>query len=97
MVETSLSSDFISKDDAQAVKDAFRHADNRVKALGGEKEGFYKEMRVGCVKVYHRFVGPIDPAGNVTSQNGFPIFEWKYDWPSTREQAIESFSKPHRL
>jgi hypothetical protein len=74
---------YSSSSDRQAILDAVEFAEGRLKAL--------PELicKFTAVKVYRFCPQPICGGG---CHNGIfgQLFEWKYDWPGTLEQWLES-------
>lgn len=76
---------FVSKYRGDAVTDVFRWWANRHEAI----PDYFKELY--CVKVSSVTLQKIDKTGYLHPDSGMNFFEWKYDWPGTAEQYLESF------
>ena len=83
--ERDLDAVYRSTNDRQAVLDAIRFGEGRLKAL---PDMFCKLL---CVKVYRFDPQPITAGGGCPSKLGSlgPFFEWKCDWPGTLEEYIK--------
>lgn len=80
--EKSLNIEFKAKNRKAAVEDAYRFARNREKNLEG--------WILSCLKVGRFKPEPIDQDGYYRSGSWLSFFDWKYDWPGTIEERIES-------
>lgn len=90
MREHQLSTDFIADTHAEAIHTAFAWADNRLDAIVRDMYG--EKTAIGSVTVGTHTVGRARSDGYIDGGRG-RFFEWKYDWPETREQAEESWKR----
>lgn len=81
-LETSLPIEFKAEGWKKAVQDAVRFARNRERNLKGWK--------FVCLKLGEFDPSPIEPDGSFVPSRRANFFEWKYDWPGTLEERIES-------
>lgn len=84
-LETSLNIEFKAENHKKAVQDAVRFARNR--------EHTFEDWMFCCVKVGRFEPEPIMADGALMQASMPNFFEWKYDWPGTLEERIESLSE----
>lgn len=71
----------------EAVRATYRRWEDRHKAV----PEYFGEL--WCIKLHHYTIGPVAEDGTTDSPRGMCIFEWKYDWPGTLEERIQSLAK----
>lgn len=81
-LETNLNIEFKAESRKKAVQAAVRFARDRRRT--------FPEWRFCCLKVGPFEPAPITPDGVLVPPRLANFFEWKYDWPGTIEERIES-------
>ncbi len=85
--ERGLYITYKAKSAHQAVEDAVRFARDREKNL---------DLEFAALKVGSYQPAPIEPDGSYIPPGGGGFFEWKWDWPGTLQERIESLRKRER-
>jgi hypothetical protein len=73
---------------AAAVDAACAWAKNRYEAV---YKNMLKRCEIGCIKIYQKCIGVPEQSGYIPTHTLGCLFEWKYDWPGTQEQYVQSF------
>jgi len=86
MVETSLHQEFIADTFEEALTTGVAFADNR---FDGIMKEMYKALCIGCIKIREKFIGRGQSSGMIDTAGTVPFFEWKCDYPGTRQNWID--------
>lgn len=94
MRETPLKIQFIADSHGEALDVASRWADNRFEALMNTYGDDDSKNAIGSITVGVRTVGRARSDGYIDGGYG-QFFEWKYDWPGTRQEWIERWKSTY--
>lgn len=86
--ECSHTSVFEAKDHIDAIQSAVR--------LAKHLDSLIEDEKIGALKVYELYIGPISEKGDLKTRKGINFFEWKYDWPGTLDDWAHSKIEDHK-
>ena len=89
MRETHLDTRFLAHSYGKAVEDAVAHAHERYENYF--KHPSYKDSFLSSIKVYLNIIQPMNDDGSTNGSSAGCFFEWKYDWPCSLDEAVESY------